>query len=176
MDYYSDKDRFLLEKAITFLVTEVNHYCRNKKPVILHSIRVGLTCAEYRRSIATVIAGVLHDVVEDTKCTHAKITKQFGRRVGRLVGVLTMDYSHPDYQVRWRQSVQRIRNSGSEAILIKSVDIIDNMPYYSHWVTDQAGRRILTWKWNFFRQSFARELKRLHLYAVYSKHLRSVKK
>jgi len=141
MDNYSDKERFNVEKCITFLGNEVNRFCRNKKPVILHSIRVGMKCIDYHRPIETVIVGLLHDVVEDTRCTQQKIQKAFGKRVGQLVQALTMDYAIKDFRERWRNSVARIKSAGPEAILIRLIDMHDNFPYYNETITKKRNKQ-----------------------------------
>ena len=57
-----------LEQAIIFLVTTFQQSGNNPKPVILHSIRVALFLYEYHYPEEVIIAGALHDLVEDTNC------------------------------------------------------------------------------------------------------------
>jgi (p)ppGpp synthase/HD superfamily hydrolase len=176
MGIYSKNELLQVEKAIIFLINETNRFCRNKKPFVLHGIRVGVKCMEYQRPVSTVIAGLLHDLIEDTKCTEFQITKRFGRKAGILVRALTMDYSFTDYQLRWHDAAERLKISGDEVILIKALDIIDNMPYYSQQVTRKMDRQKLMWKWDFFKRAFSVELKRLKLFSTYTKQLRTVKR
>ena len=64
-----------MEKAITMLAHCVNEECRNEKPLILHGIRIGFKLAELEEPEEVVVAGILHDVVEDTNCKIEEIEK-----------------------------------------------------------------------------------------------------
>ncbi len=172
---YTKKQRFLVERTIMFLVNEVEAFCRNKKPVILHSIRVGMRCMVMERPVVTVIAALLHDLLEDTKCTEQKIKKHFGKRVALYVRALTMDYSFPDYKARWHDNIDRLRRIGPEVILIKALDILDNSPYYQLISHDKKFYAGIRWRATFFRCSFSRELKSVSLYNEYKRMLDRLK-
>ena len=66
---------------------------------ITHPVAVTEILAEYGLDQITLIAGLLHDTVEDTKLTLAQIEKQFGSEVALLIdGVTKLDriqYSSP---------------------------------------------------------------------------------
>lgn len=62
---------------------------RSGEPYIIHPLAVAGILAEWDMDIDTVIAGVLHDTVEDTDITLGKIESLFGRDVAFLVDGVT---------------------------------------------------------------------------------------
>ncbi len=63
-----------------------------------HPIEVGMILLKLNVSDDIVIAGILHDTVEDTDVTLEDIEMQFGRHVSRLV----KGCSEPDKSLSWR--------------------------------------------------------------------------
>ena len=64
-----------MEKAIIMMVDCIKRGCRNDKPLILHSLGVGFKLWEIGESKEVVIAGFLHDLLEDTNCKEEEIKK-----------------------------------------------------------------------------------------------------
>jgi len=124
------KDSFAIEKAFCFLIKQVNIKCTNDKPLIFHSIRVGVRLFELKQSKDVIIAGVLHDLLEDTDCNLKQIKTEFGPKVAKLVEALTFDPTERDYKKRWSKEVKKIIKQGQDCMLIKVVDIFDNLSYY----------------------------------------------
>ena len=98
-----------LEQAITFLVTTFQQSGNNPKPVILHSIRVALYLYDYDYPDETVIAAVLHDLIEDTDCTIPEIEQNFGREVAQLVAANTFDTTIVDKTQQNREMFSRCK-------------------------------------------------------------------
>ena len=69
------------------------------KPFILHPIEVSLLIKEYGFDSNVVSAGLLHDVVEDTKYKIEDIEKEFGSDIASLV----MGDSEPDKSLSWEE-------------------------------------------------------------------------
>lgn len=61
----------------------------NGEPYISHSLATAITLAKYHLDQDTIIAGLLHDVPEDTNTTLADIKKNFGENVANLVEGIT---------------------------------------------------------------------------------------
>lgn len=101
---------------------------RDGTPYIAHPIRV----AESLRTIGgiqdedVVIAGLLHDLIEDTETDFDGIESRFGPRVAGLVAEMTADMRLPK-QERRRQQVIHIRTASREAKTIKLADRYDNL-------------------------------------------------
>jgi (p)ppGpp synthase/HD superfamily hydrolase len=74
-----------IEEAIKFLVFAFQKSGHNPKPVVLHSIRVGLHLYNLGYAKNIVIAAVLHDVLEDTDVKIEEVKLKFGENVARLV-------------------------------------------------------------------------------------------
>jgi GTP diphosphokinase / guanosine-3',5'-bis(diphosphate) 3'-diphosphatase len=87
---YSHADRDLINQA--YRVAEVGHEGQKRasgEPYITHCVAVAAILAEMRVPPAVVIAGLLHDVVEDTSLTIADIQNKFGEEVAKLVDGVT---------------------------------------------------------------------------------------
>ncbi len=69
------------------------------KPMIIHPISVGMLLEEYGYDERVVVAGYLHDVVEDTKYTIEDIKREFGDEIANLV----MEASEPDKSLSWEE-------------------------------------------------------------------------
>ncbi len=61
----------------------------NGDPYVTHPIAVAGILAGYRLDVASIITGLLHDVIEDTAITAAELEKRFGGEVVRLVDGVT---------------------------------------------------------------------------------------
>lgn len=121
---------FECEKAIGFL----SKYMINdnwKKPALFHSIRVGTHLFEqgYERDI--VIAGFLHDVLEDgTDISEEVLQAEFGEEVLRIVKANSKDEAIEDKQERKKDLINRCIEAGEDASIVKAADILDNFFYY----------------------------------------------
>ncbi len=123
------KDQDLeIEKAVSFLCEHYNESNINPKPVLIHSLRVATLLDIYNADYRTVMAGVMHDVLEDTKCTPKQITKAFGEEITPLVEACSFNPKIIDYTEQYEEHFSRIVNN-KEALLIKTADIIDNKRY-----------------------------------------------
>lgn len=90
-EIYYDEDQLLeLEHAIDF-ATEAHQGQKRKsgEPYIVHPLSVANVLIEWGMDIDSVLAGVLHDTVEDTKVTLDDIENLFGRNVAFLVDGVT---------------------------------------------------------------------------------------
>lgn len=88
--HYSEEQFLELEHAIDF-ASEAHKDQKRKsgEPYIIHPLAVAGILVEWDMDIDTIIAGVLHDTVEDTDVTLEKIESLFGRDVAFLVDGVT---------------------------------------------------------------------------------------
>ncbi len=89
-DNYNVVDRELIQRAYHF--AEKAHEGQKRasgEPYISHCVAVAGILAELRVPPAVVIAGLLHDTVEDTEVTLEDIEREFGSEVARLVDGVT---------------------------------------------------------------------------------------
>ena len=87
---YTEEQLLELEYAIDF-ASEAHKDQRRKsgEPYIIHPLAVAGILTEWDMDIDTIIAGVLHDTVEDTRTTLERIESLFGRDVAFLVDGVT---------------------------------------------------------------------------------------
>ena len=88
--HYSENDILELSHATT--VASDAHRGQKRKsgdPYITHPLQVAAILIDWGMDIDTVIAGVLHDTVEDTEMTLEQIEAYFGRDVAFLVDGVT---------------------------------------------------------------------------------------
>ncbi len=77
-----------------------------------------------------MIAGFLHDLIEDTDCRIEEIKNEFGEKVATLVEACTFDRDVKNYKERWRNLISSIKKAGRDALVIKLIDQMENLPYY----------------------------------------------
>lgn len=132
-----------IEGAIKYLVHSFETSGDNPKPVILHSIRVGMDLynRDYKKCI--VIAGLLHDLLEDTDVTPEEIKSKFGKEVTNIVTATTYDESIEDYLDRHYDMYSRCFSLGREAVLVKAADILDNSDYYGEGDSEALQRNLI---------------------------------
>ena len=83
-------DTTLLELAYEYAAkAHENQTRRSGEPYIQHPLHTALTLAKIKAETDMVIAGLLHDVPEETTTTAADIEKQFGKKIASLVEGVT---------------------------------------------------------------------------------------
>jgi len=171
---YSPQIQKEFERAIIFLIQKIQEHCRNEKPLILHSIRVGLNLMRQKEAKEIVIAGFLHDLVEDTDCKIEEIKSEFGEKVARLVEVCTFDRNIKDYKERWSKLILNIKQVGRDALIIKLIDQMENLPYYM-LISDEEKKKEVMWKHEFFISEYRSDLEELPIFKDYEKMVNSYK-
>jgi len=132
-----------IEEAIKFLVFAIQESGHNPKPVILHSIRVGLHLCNLNYGKEIVIAAILHDVIEDTDTKIEEVKSKFGDRVAKLVEANSFDKNIEDKTERYKENFERCRKAGRDALIVKAADFFDNVDYYGFASTDELAKRLL---------------------------------
>ena len=95
-------------------------------PYIVHPIEVGIVVSEYSSIRELIVAGILHDTVEDCDYTIEEVEADFGAEVARLVSALTEDKSIEDWLERKTENLERLRTSQG-AYSVKAIDVFTNM-------------------------------------------------
>ena len=88
--FYSKEDIEKLEKAIDFATEKHKGQIRKSgEEYITHPLRVAGFLVDWGMDIDSVVAGVLHDVVEDTETPLEEIAEEFGEDIAFLVDGVT---------------------------------------------------------------------------------------
>ena len=88
--YHPSDDISMIEKA--YRIASQAHKDQQRKsgePYIIHPLNVAIILADLELDKETIIAGILHDVVEDTIMTEEDLIKEFGEDVALLVDGVT---------------------------------------------------------------------------------------
>ncbi len=101
---------------------------RHESPYINHPIQVASLLWKVGgvRDPVTLIAGILHDTIEDTRTTGEEIGRLFGAEVRKVVEEVTDDKSLPK-QTRKRLQVEHAASRSAQARAVKLADKIDNL-------------------------------------------------
>lgn len=127
MSYMDEEKEY--DRAVIFLSEAVSQSPELPVATILHSVRVGLYLQRRGCSKEVILAGLLHDAVEDTHVTVGQIEEKFGRGVAAFVEAKTFDENLPSGE-RSRDSIDRCKLLGRNALLIKAADLVDNLRFY----------------------------------------------
>lgn len=119
-----------IEDAIRFLAHTIEKSGHNSKPVVFHSVKVGLRLYQDDYSTDIVIAGLLHDLLEDSDMSLEEVKEKFGDRVAVLVEAVTFKSKIKDKKERYLDTYKRCVKVGKDALVIKAADILDNSYYY----------------------------------------------
>ena len=85
-----ESDRKKIETAYAFILEKhKNQFRKSGEPYYHHLIEVAYILANLRSGPATITAGLLHDVVEDTDTTIEDIKNRWGEEVSKIVDSLT---------------------------------------------------------------------------------------
>ncbi len=79
-----------LTKAYNFaLSAHKNQIRKSGDPYVIHPVAVADILTELKLDSATIVTGLLHDTIEDTKATYEIVLKEFGKEVADLVDGVT---------------------------------------------------------------------------------------
>ena len=117
-----------LIKAIDFAAVAHKNQRRvvSGRPFFIHPYSVGMILMIAGFSEDVVIAGLLHDVVEDTEIGLETIRAEFGQKVARLVKAVTDPQDMPFEEHALYQSA-KFKNALPEVKAIKAADLLYNM-------------------------------------------------
>lgn len=99
---------------------------------IEHCLATAFILAEQHMDSTTIAAGLIHDVVEDTKTTIEQVEKEFGQEIAHLVKGMTKLYglkykSTTDKQVEYFRKMLLSMSEDIRVIIIKLADRLHNM-------------------------------------------------
>jgi RelA/SpoT family (p)ppGpp synthetase len=129
----SPKDQELILKAFCFAFEK--HKTQKRKsdePYIVHPTAVALSLMELHSDAATISAGLLHDVLEDTQTNKEEMIEEFGEEIYELVegvtklGKLNFKSSEQAQANNFRKMLMAIAKD-VRVVLVKLADRLNNM-------------------------------------------------
>lgn len=132
--YLPKPDITRVHKAIEYgAEAHRGQFRKSGEPFIHHPLHVAITMADLHLDTTTLIAGILHDVIEDTEITHDELDRLFDRQIADIVdGVSKIDHverriNPEQVQAHTLQKMILATSHDMRVILVKLVDRLHNM-------------------------------------------------
>ena len=132
--YHPSDDISMVEKAYRLAYDAHKEQKRKSgEPYIIHPLCVAIILADLELDKETIVAGILHDVVEDTVMTTAGVAEQFGNEVALLVDGVTKltninwDKDKVEMQAENLRKMFLAMAKDIRVILVKLADRLHNM-------------------------------------------------
>ena len=133
LGYLKPAEVTLVKKAFQFSdAAHLGQYRHSGEPYITHPVAVAELCATWRLDAPSIMAALLHDVIEDTGSTKADLVEKFGTKVAELVeGLTKLDklefQSHAEAQAESFRKMFMAMARDVRVILVKLADRTHNM-------------------------------------------------
>ena len=138
-----------MDKSLHFVAKNLSQSGHNSKPVLLHSFKVAMILYEFNYSEDIVIAGALHDLIEDTDASYEDICNTYGEKIAKIVEAVSFNPKIKDKVVQARMMYEKCLENGYEALIVKCADLLDNINFVN-LVDDCAIREQLFKKYELF--------------------------
>lgn len=133
-EYNKNKEQIqLIKKAYKFAEEQHKEQKRvSGEPYIKHPLEVAYILADLQLDYESIVAALLHDVVEDTETTNEEIKKLFGEEVSHLIDGVTKitklkEKSHFENQAENIRKFIMASSKDIRIIFIKLADRLHNM-------------------------------------------------
>jgi RelA/SpoT family (p)ppGpp synthetase len=146
MAYDPEANETLLNRAYVYAMKAHGTQIRaSGDPYFSHPLEVAAILTELKLDDATIIAALLHDVIEDTSATHQEIEELFGSDIAGLVEGLTK-IKRLDLVTREAAQAENLRkllvavSKDIRVLLVKLADRLHNMRTLHHMAPDTRQR------------------------------------
>ena len=145
--YQPGADLDLVKRAYRF--SEISHQGQQRasgEPYLSHPLEVAGLLVNFKMDVTTVTAGLLHDVLEDTRATKDDLTREFGVEIADLVdgvtkiGKLAFSSKEERQAENFRKMLVAMARD-IRVLMIKLADRLHNMRTLDYLVQDR-GRKI----------------------------------
>ena len=146
--YHPSEDLSGIERA--YLLAKEAHEGQMRKsgePYIIHPLNVAIILAELELDKESIIAGLLHDVIEDTVMTYEDVTREFGKEIADLVDGVTKITQTDWHMGKEEAQAENLRKmfiamaKDIRVILVKLADRLHNMRTYMYWSPETQERK-----------------------------------
>jgi GTP pyrophosphokinase len=147
-DYSPDTDLDIIDRAYIFSARVHEGQMRlSGEPYLSHPLEVAGILADMNLDPVSIAAGLLHDVVEDTRATPEEIESMFGPEVRHIVSGVTKISALPlaSSQARQAESIRKMILAMADdirVILIKLADRLHNMRTLKFHQSDKKKAKI----------------------------------
>lgn len=133
LSYLKPADQAIVREAFQFSdEAHLGQYRQSGEPYITHPVAVAELCAEWKLDAQSIMAALLHDVIEDQGITRSELAEKFGPKVAELVDGLTK-LDKLEFQSREQAQAESFRKMllamarDVRVILVKLADRTHNM-------------------------------------------------
>ncbi|MEK7268471.1 MAG: HD domain-containing protein, partial [Nitrospirota bacterium] len=136
--YNPDADVELVRRAYAFSAkAHAGQTRRSGEPYLRHPLAVAGVLTSLRSDVTAIVAGLLHDTVEDTLATPDEIEQEFGKDIARLVDGVTKigKIQFRNYEEKQAENFRKMVLSMADdirVVLIKLADRLHNMRTLEH--------------------------------------------
>jgi GTP diphosphokinase / guanosine-3',5'-bis(diphosphate) 3'-diphosphatase len=122
-------DLNLIEKAYKFArKAHEGHLRNNNEPYFNHLFETAKSLAELDMGAVTIVAGFLHDAIEDTETTREEIEREFGKEVLFLVeGVTKLGKLRYQGMERYKESLRKLFLAMSQDLRVLIIKLCDRL-------------------------------------------------
>ncbi|WP_405725186.1 RelA/SpoT family protein [Anaerotignum sp.] len=131
--YHPSSDFSMIEKAYKLAVDAHKEQKRKSgEPYIIHPLKVAYILAELELDMESIVAGILHDIIEDTEYSYEDIAQMFSEEIAALVDGVTK-LGKLSYTTKEEAQAENYRKmflamaKDIRVILIKLADRLHNM-------------------------------------------------
>ena len=148
-EYHPSDDLSMIEEAYDLASkAHEGQFRKSGEPYIIHPLEVACILADLELDIESIVAGILHDVIEDTDYTFEEIAELFNEEVALLVDGVTklgqIQYSSSNEEVQKEEiQAENYRKmflamaQDIRVILIKLADRLHNMKTLKHMPSEK---------------------------------------
>jgi GTP diphosphokinase / guanosine-3',5'-bis(diphosphate) 3'-diphosphatase len=136
--YQPDADLGMVRKAYAFSVKAHEGQTRHSgEPYVKHPVAVAGVLTSLKTDVTAIVAGLLHDTLEDTVATADELEREFGKEVVHLVdgvtkiGKITFRSSEEKQAENFRKMVLSMADD-IRVVIIKLADRLHNMRTLEH--------------------------------------------
>ena len=120
----------LVERALRIAVEAHDGQVRRGEdagPYVVHPLHVAIMLARWGMEDDVIVAGILHDVVEDCEeWTVERVDDEFGPHVASIVDELTEDKTQ-SWEVRKQNGIDNVASMSPQAASVKAADKLHNL-------------------------------------------------
>lgn len=163
----------IIVKARNFAIEKHKGQFRkgSEVPYVAHLFNVAHILASHHQPIEAIVAGYLHDTLEDTNTTMEELETNFGSEIANLVKIETENKTLP-YLKRKKEHMDRVKNGPYMAKVVNCADKLSNirsllydekMMDENHWNRFNAPKEVIGDYYNYAVESLE-DLKDLEMY------------